>query len=116
MPMLTKSSLLPLVVMEPGEAGVASTRFSAPGSRWRVSPCQSLDDFPRPGHSLDRFRGDAGTIAPGRDSQNLFQRKAFPVSQNRTPAIDRTRWENVTDRPESASPCGCVSPSATLKA
>ena len=29
MPMLTKSSLLPLVVMEPGEAGVASTRFSA---------------------------------------------------------------------------------------
>lgn len=29
MPMLTKSSLLPLVVIEPGDAGVASTRFSA---------------------------------------------------------------------------------------
>ena len=27
-PMLTKSSLLPLVVIEPGEAGFASTRFS----------------------------------------------------------------------------------------
>ena len=46
MPILTKSSLFPLVVMDPAEAGVASTRFSATSAAAVTCAIMSPDSRP----------------------------------------------------------------------